>query len=78
MDWMNLIGNLFFPVFACVALGWFIKYSTDKNREDMKDLRKEHEEEVKLLSDAVNNNTLVLQKIVDRLDSLDRKEERYE
>ena len=34
----------------------------------MKQLRKEHEEEVKLLTEAINNNTLALQKLVDKME----------
>ena len=71
MDWMALIGQLAFPIFACIAMGWFIKYSTDNTRQDMMQLRKEHEEEVKLLTEAINNNTLALQKLVDKMEKED-------
>ena len=34
----------------------------------MEDLRKEHKEEIKQMTDAINNNTLVIQKLVDKID----------
>ena len=71
MDWMSLISQVCFPIFACVAMGYFIKYSTDNTREDMKQLRKEHEEEVKLLTEAINNNTLVIQRLVDKMEDVE-------
>lgn len=34
----------------------------------MEDLRKEHKEEILKMTEAVNNNTLVIQRLVDKMD----------
>lgn len=65
---MTLIGSLGFPIVACIGLGWYVKYMTDTNRSDMTELRKEHKDEMTKMTEALNNNTLVIQKLIDKLD----------
>lgn len=50
---MTAIGSLGFPIVACIGMGWFIVWST-----------KVHKEETSKMSEAVNNNTIVLQKLM--------------
>lgn len=68
---MTLVGSLGFPIVACIGLGWYVKYMTDTNRSDMTELRKEHKEEMTKMTEALNNNTLVIQKLIDKLDKED-------
>ena len=49
----QLIGSLGFPIVACGALAWFI-YQQNKS----------HKEEMDKMSEAINNNTLVLNKLL--------------
>ena len=49
-----LISNLGFPIACVVAMFWMM----NKERED-------HKEEMQKVTDAVNNNTLALQRLVD-------------
>lgn len=65
MDILTLIGQYAFPIVACIAMAWYVKDQGDKNREELKELREDHTKEVKELSNAVNNNTLVIQRLVD-------------
>lgn len=65
---MTLVGSLGFPIVACIGLGWYVKYMTDTNRSDMTEMRKEHKEEMTKMTEALNNNTLVIQKLIDKLD----------
>ena len=65
MDILTLIGQYAFPIVACVAMAWYVKDQSDKNREELKELREDHTKEVKELANAVNNNTLVIQRLVD-------------
>jgi len=74
MDWnsvFNAIGTLGFPIIACLGLGWYVKYQTDAYRAEVKDIQKEHKEEISKVTEALNNNTLALQKLVDKIDHLD-------
>lgn len=65
MDTINLvmtaIGTLGFPIVACCAL--FVQ--TNKLSEN-------HREETKQLADAINNNTLALTKLMERIGNEDK------
>ena len=65
MDILTLIGQYAFPIVACIAMAWYVKDQGDKNREQLKDIRNEHTAEMKEVTNAVNNNTLVIQRLVD-------------
>ena len=68
-DILTLISNYAFPIVACVAMGWYVKHSTDQYREDVKEIQKEHKEEISQVTTALNNNTLALQKLCDKMDA---------
>lgn len=53
---VNLISNLGFPIACVVALFWLL----NKQRE-------EHKEESAKFTEAINNNTLAITKLVDKL-----------
>lgn len=65
---LQAIGTLGFPIVCAVAMGWYVKYVTDKNREDIATLNEQHQQEMKEVTEALNNNTLALQKLSDLLD----------
>lgn len=60
IDIMQLIGSYGFPILACIAMAWFVKYTTDKNREDIKQSREVHKEEMTKITEALNNNTIAV------------------
>ena len=68
MDVMQLIGSFGFPICACVGVGFYVKYIIDAFRKDIKEMREEHQAETTKMADALNKNTVVIQKLVDRLD----------
>ena len=72
MDILSLIGNVAFPIVACVAMGWYVKDTTDKQREDTINLNREHTQEMMLFKDeikgALNNNTRALEKLCEKLE----------
>lgn len=53
MEWVQIISAVGFPIFACCAMGWFIKYSGDRHKEEMDQIK-----------EALNNNTLALTELV--------------
>lgn len=67
MDWQTLISSMGFPICACVALGYFCKYLIDKNREDIAAMNEKHEREIEEMTEALNNNTLIIAKLVERM-----------
>lgn len=63
VSWItDLISSVGFPIFVTLYLLW------QGNKEEQT-----HKEEVNKLSEALNNNTLVLQRIVDKLDNRSEK-----
>lgn len=69
---MNIIGSYGFPICACIAMAWFFNKVNENYRNDIKELSAVHKEETKAMTDAINANTLVIQKLCDSLDDLKR------
>jgi hypothetical protein len=62
---LQAVGTLGFPIVCAVAMAWYVKYMTDRNREDIDKLNTQHQQEMKEVTTALNNNTLALQKLSD-------------
>lgn len=69
MDILSLIGQYAFPIVACIAMGWYVKYIQDNYRKDIQELSDNHREEMNKVTSALNNNTLALQKLTDVIES---------
>lgn len=67
---LSAIGSIGFPIVACIAIAWFFNKTNENYRNDLKELNAAHKEEVKAMTEAISNNTLVIQKLVDSLDDL--------
>ena len=52
------VSTLGFPIVMCGAMFWYMVKEKDS-----------HKEEMNSVTEALNNNTLMLQKLCDRLDS---------
>lgn len=72
MDVIQLISSLGFPIVACIYIAIWTSKQNDNYRADIKELQKEHKEEIRGLKESLDNNTLVLQKLIDRMDKEDR------
>ena len=66
-DFAQLITTLGLPIVMCGAMSYYVKYITDKHREETSQLNEKHNEEIKQITDALNNNTLALQHLCDTL-----------
>lgn len=63
MDILTMIGSYGFPVVACIAMGWYVKYMTDKNREEIARITEQHKNEMLDVTEAVKNNTIAIEKL---------------
>ena len=52
----TLITSVGFPIVVCLICFWYIKTMTES-----------HKDEVKRLTEAIQNNTLVMQQLVDKM-----------
>lgn len=66
---MNAIATVGFPIVCCLAMAWYVKYTTDKNREEIHNLNEVHKTEMLEVTNAINNNTLALQKLCDLINA---------
>lgn len=64
---MQAVTSVGFPIVCCGAMMWYVKYSTDKNREEVASLNAAHAKEMSEVTQAINNNTLAVQKLCDAL-----------
>lgn len=71
MDIATLLSQYAFPIVACVAMGWYIKYITDQHRTDILQLNQEHKEAEERITEAINNNTLVMTRLCERMGEMD-------
>lgn len=67
-SWITLITTVGFPIVACGGMAWYVKYITDRNRDDLKEERAQHNEEMTNVTEALNNNTLAIQKLTDYIE----------
>lgn len=65
---IQLITSVGFPIVACGGMAWYVKYITDNNRVDLKQEREQHDAEMAKVTEALNNNTLAIQKLTDYIE----------
>lgn len=63
----QLIGTLGFPIAACCYLFYSMQKEREQNAAQREADRLEHKQEMEKVTDALNNNTIVVQKLVDAL-----------
>ena len=56
VDVANMIGNYGFPIVCCGAMFWYMIKKDSQHKEESENMRK-----------AIENNTLVIQQLVDKL-----------
>jgi hypothetical protein len=75
--WVQLISSLGFPIVACICMALYVKEQTKNNREDVKELNAQHTKEMSDFKDeikeALNNNTIALNKLCEKLDTKNLK-----
>lgn len=70
MDWESLlqaITTVGFPIVCCACMMWYVKYVTDQNREEISKLNDQHQQEMREVTQAINNNTLALTRLCDMM-----------
>ena len=65
---IQLVGSLGFPICACIFMGIYFQKVQENYRADIKDMQNLHKSETDKMTEAINNNNILLQRILDRLD----------
>ena len=50
-DFVQIISTIGFPIACCLAMGYFFKYITDKDREERQALSERHDNEMKEITE---------------------------
>ncbi len=67
-DIVSIISAVGFPIVAAIGCGYFVKWQYEQNMKQMEEMRKEHKEEVTKMTEALNNNTLALNTLINKLE----------
>lgn len=64
LDAVSVVG---FPIVMCLIFIYYVKYLNDTNRDQINQLQAQHRQETSELTKAVENNTLALTKLIDKI-----------
>lgn len=64
---LSAISTVGFPIVCVIAMALYVKYITDKHREQIDLMNEDHKREMSEVTQALNNNTLALQRLTDHL-----------
>ena len=67
----TVVGQYAFPIVMCVLMAWYVKYVQDNYRTDIADINEKHKSEMDKVTEALNNNTLAIQKLTDYIEAQD-------
>lgn len=65
----QLITTVGFPIAMCCVMCWFVYDSNSKHRTDINTLNEQHRQEMSDLKEAINNNTIAITKLCERIES---------
>lgn len=75
--WVQLIGTVGFPIVACICMALYVREQSKANREDTKTLNEQHNQEMMAFKSeiiqALNNNTIALTKLCEKIDGKEVK-----
>lgn len=74
----QIVSTVGFPIAMCVVMGFFIKYTTDTHREDLRQQQETHKEDLRImqenhketatrLANSIDENTIVLEELSGRI-----------
>lgn len=64
---LQAVSTVGFPIVCCLAMGWYVKDQTEKNREQIETINEKHKAEIDKVTEALNNNTIALTKLCDKI-----------
>lgn len=65
----QLITTVGFPIAMCCVMCWFVYDTNSKHRIDINTLNEQHKQEMSDLKEAINNNTIAITKLCERIES---------
>lgn len=76
---IQIVSTLGFPIVMCGLMGWYAYHITesyrkdsidreDQHREEVEKLNEQHRQEMEKVTEAINNNTLALTKLCEKME----------
>ena len=65
---VQVISVVGFPIVAAIGCGYFVKWQYEQNQKQVEAMRQEHKEEVQNMTKAIENNTLALTRLIEKID----------
>lgn len=76
---IQIVSTLGFPIVMCGLMGWYVFHITESHRKDsinqeaqqreeVKKLNEQHRQEMEKVTEAINNNTLALTKLCEKME----------
>lgn len=72
---VSLINNQGFPIAVCLIMFFFFKYMFDTNKKEIKEINDKYQTNLDKMQEALNNNTIAITKLCEKLDNYIEKEE---
>lgn len=69
---LTILGNYVFPIAACCAMAYFVKYMYDQTNARVDNLNDQHKNEVDTLSEVIKNNTVAVEKMNTLIERLEK------
>lgn len=63
----ELLNNTVFPIGMCIILCYYVKAQGEKQDAKVDKIEERHEAEVTKITEAVNNNTKVIERLIAKL-----------
>ena len=67
-DIVSIISAVGFPIVAAIGCGYFVKWQYEQNQKQVEAMRQEHKEEVQNMTKAIENNTVALTRLIEKID----------
>lgn len=64
---LQSIGTYGFPIVVALICMYYVKYINDQHRQETTKLNDQHRQEMSEVTQAINNNTLALTKLTEKL-----------
>ena len=64
---VEIFSSFGFPIACCIILMWYVYQLQKKHDEEIKLIMNEHKAETNKMTEAINSNTLILTKLLDKL-----------
>ena len=73
-DISQIVSSVGFPIAMCFILAWYVKTRDEAHTAQINAISEQHREEAKAMTEAIHNNTVTMQRLVDILSKGDINE----